>query len=245
MSDASPDTDSSPPASAAREPAARSVPVRIWDLPTRVFHIALLLCVSGLLITGHVGGGLMNWHFRLGYAVLALLLFRVLWGLVGGRWSRFVHFVPSPATFVRYVRGRYTAAERLDVGHNPMGALSVLGMLAVLGVQVACGLVADDEIANVGPLNRFVATETAALATGFHKDWGHWVVVLLIVLHVGAIAFYRVRKRLDLVTPMLNGDKPLEPGTPPSRDDTGSRSLALVLWLLCVGAAVAVARLAP
>jgi cytochrome b len=225
--------------------ATTGIAVRVWDLPTRVFHIALLLCVAGLLITGHVGGGWMSWHFRLGYAVLALLLFRVLWGLVGGRWSRFAHFVPSPSKLLRYLKGQHTPAERLEVGHNPLGALSVLGMIAVLGAQVAGGLVADDEIANVGPLNRFVSSETAALATSLHKDWGHWIVSALIVLHVGAIVFYRVRKRLDLVSPMLNGDKVLEPGTPASRDDGSSRLLALVLWLLCVAAAVGVARLAP
>jgi cytochrome b len=220
------------------------VRVRIWDLPTRAFHIALLLCVAGLLLTGHLGGSWMTWHFRLGYCVLALVLFRLLWGVVGGRWSRFTSFVPSPMTLLRYLQGRHANAERLEIGHNPLGALSVIGLLGLLGLQVACGLVADDEIANVGPLNRFVSTETAALATGWHKDWGQWLLIAAIALHVAAIVYYRVKKRRDLLGPMLHGDKLLDADTPASRDDGRTRGVALLLLAACAAVAVTVARLA-
>jgi cytochrome b len=107
--------------------------VRVWDLPTRVFHWLLAACVLGLLVTGHVGGALMAWHARLGYAVLALLLFRVLWGFVGGYWSRFAAFVAGPARIIAYLRGA-DCPDRL--GHNPLGAVSVLAMIALLLVQV-------------------------------------------------------------------------------------------------------------
>ena len=79
--------------------------VRIWDLPTRLFHWLLALCVIGLVITANVGGNAMVWHFRLGYAVATLLLFRVVWGLVGGHWSRFSSFLYAPASIVRYLKG--------------------------------------------------------------------------------------------------------------------------------------------
>jgi cytochrome b len=241
------DLSSSPaPAAAPSPPAPETVvPTRVWDLPTRAFHIALLLCVAGLLITGHIGGSAMIWHFRLGYTVLALVVFRVLWGFVGGRWSRFAHFVRGPGTVLRYLQGRTDPQEHHEVGHNPLGALSVLGLLGLLALQVACGLISDDEIANIGPLNRFVPTEWGLTATAWHKDWGQWLLIAAIVLHIGAIVFYRVRHRKDLVSPMLHGDKLLEPGTPASRDDGRSRGLALVLLLACAGLAVAVARLAP
>ncbi len=226
-------------------PAGRPSPlpsVRIWDLPTRLFHWLLALCVIGLVITGNIGGGAMSWHFRFGYAVLALLLFRILWGLVGGRWSRFASFVRGPATVLRYLRGLAGAAEHLDVGHNPLGALSVLGMLGVLSLQVACGLIADDEIANIGPLNKFVSSELAHSATWWHKGPGKWLLIVLVVLHLGAIIYYRVRKRQDLIGPMLRGDKALPADVPPSRDDRRSRLAAAVLLGLCVAVAVWVAR---
>jgi cytochrome b len=173
----------------------------------------------------------MVWHFRLGLAVGALLLFRLLWGVLGGRWSRFASFVRSPATIVRYLRGE--AVDGADVGHNPLGALSVLGLLGLLGLQVASGLVADDEIANTGPLNRFVSGAQASLATTWHADIGKVILIVLVGLHVGAIVYYLRRKGINLVRPMLSGDKALPEGTPASADTTATRLLAAVLLALC------------
>ena len=79
---------------------------RVWDLPTRLFHWSLTACVAGLAVTGYIGGGTMSWHARIGYAVLTLLLFRLLWGVVGGHWSRFSSFVYSPRSMVAYLRGQ-------------------------------------------------------------------------------------------------------------------------------------------
>ena len=84
--------------------------VRIWDLPTRLFHWALAACIVGLVVTAKVGGEAMNWHFRLAYAVFTLLVFRLLWGLVGGHWSRFASFFPTPGRLARHFGGRSTAA---------------------------------------------------------------------------------------------------------------------------------------
>lgn len=220
-------------------------PVRVWDLPTRVFHWTLVLAVVGLVITGNVGGGAMAWHFRLGYLVLALLVFRIVWGFAGGRWSRFSSFVRGPGVILRYLRGQSAPHEMHHVGHNPLGALSVLALLALLLLQVACGLVADDEIANVGPLNRFVSSDLAQAATAWHEGPGKLLLIVLVLTHVGAIVFYRVRKRMDLVGPMLQGDKSLPARTPPSRDDARTRLAAAVLLAACVGLAAGIAALAP
>jgi cytochrome b len=219
--------------------------VRVWDLPTRLFHWLLALTVVGSVVTGTVGGAAMTWHFRLGQVALALLVFRLLWGVVGGRWSRFASFFYTPGTVLRYVRGEHRPGEHLDVGHNPLGAGSVFAMLAILVIQVGTGLVADDEIANVGPLNRFVATATGLAATSWHKTAGKFIVIALVVLHVGAIVAYRVRKRLDLVGPMLSGDKALPatmPEVPASRDDARTRALALVLAVVAAALSAWVMR---
>jgi len=220
------------------------VVVRVWDLPTRVFHWTLAVCVVASVVTAKIGGGAMEWHFRLGYVAIVLLGFRILWGLVGGRWSRFASFVRSPSTVLRYLRGEQRPGDHFEVGHNPLGAGSVIAMLAILIAQVATGLVADDEIANVGPLNRFVSGETAKLATSWHHHWGQWLLLLLVALHLSAIAWYRFAQRNDLVRPMIRGDKALPPGTPASRDDLGTRLVALALLAACAAGVTLMVRLA-
>ena len=221
------------------EPAAAAAltPVRVWDLPTRLFHWLLALAVAGSVVSAKIGGVAMVWHFRFGYAVLILVGFRVLWGLVGGRWSRFASFIYPPATLWRYLRGQVAAQPGLEVGHSPTGALSVFALLAIVAVQLGTGLVADDEIAHQGPLIRYVSSDHALLATSWHKTWGQWLVLGLVALHIVAIVFYLVKKRVNLVRPMLSGDKQLPPGTPASADGTHQRLLALVLLALCLGAA--------
>lgn len=225
-------------------PDSNAVPVRVWDLPTRIFHWTLALAVVGSVISAKTGGGAMVWHFRCGYLVLTLVTFRVLWGLLGGRWSRFASFAYTPVTLLRYLRGRATPQEQLEVGHSPTGALSVFALLGLLLVQLGTGLVADDEIANLGPLNRFVSTEFAARATSWHAAYGQWLLIALVVLHIAAIVYYRVRKRVDLLGPMWNGDKQLAAGTPASADGVSQRLLALALAAACVGLAVWVSRFA-
>ena len=214
--------------------------VRIWDLPTRLFHWVLALAVVLLVISAKVGGDAMHLHMRLGYLVFALLLFRLVWGVLGGHWSRFARFVPTPARLRAYLRGSPEAS--LHAGHNPLGALSVLAMLAVLAVQVGTGLFADDEIASAGPLTALVSGSVVSAATTWHKSWGQYLVMGLVVLHVLAIIIYRLRRH-DLVTPMLHGDKPLAGAVPAARDSVGTRLLALVLLAVCAGVVYAVVQL--
>ncbi len=205
--------------------------VRVWDLPTRIFHWALVACVVASAITGYIGGTVMVWHFRCGYAVFSLLLFRILWGLVGGRWSRFASFIYSPASLVNYLRGR--GRPEHSVGHNPLGAGSVFALLGFLGAQVATGLLSDDEIAFAGPLTPFVSNATVSQATSYHKQIGQWVLIALVVLHVLAILFYLWKKKDNLIKPMILGDKQLAAPQPSSRDDALSRIGAVVLFGLC------------
>jgi cytochrome b len=201
-----------------------SVPVRIWDLPTRVFHALLAVLVTAAIVTAEIGDDWMPWHLRCGEAVLALLAFRWIWGLVGGRWSRFASFL----------RGRAGDAER--IGHNALGALSVWAFLVLLSVQVATGLVADDEVDTTGPLNAHVGTRLAKRASRWHAGWGADLIFALIALHLLAIAWYTWRKREPLLRAMWRGDKPLPPDTPASRDDRASRLLALAIAAAAAGA---------
>ena len=214
---------------------APAKPVRVWDLPTRAFHWTLAATLVGSVASAKIGGNAMVWHFRFGYVVFALLAFRLLWGLIGGRWSRFTSFVYAPGTVWRYLRGQSRPDEHHEVGHNPLGSLSVFALLGFLAAQVATGLVADDEIASVGPLNRFVSGALAGRATHWHKDYGQWLLLTLVALHVAAIVYYLLRSRTNLVRPMIVGDKPLPPGTPASADTAATRGVALLLAALCAG----------
>lgn len=207
--------------------------VRVWDLPTRLFHWLLAACVVALVVSGYIGGQAMQWHARFGYAVLALLLFRLAWGLVGGRWSRFSTFLYAPRSVIDYLRGR--AHPDHLVGHNPLGAGSVFAMLAVLAAQVGTGLIGDDEIAFTGPLNRFVSTATGLAATSYHKKIGQWLVIGLVVLHIAAVLYYLLKKRQNLVRPMVTGDKEVAVPTASSRDDARSRITALVIVAVASG----------
>ena len=210
------------------QPIAMTQPThtaRIWDLPTRLFHWTLAASVIALVITAKTGA--MLWHERLGYAVLALLVFRIVWGLIGGRWSRFAAFVYSPARLLNYLRGVPHPED--GVGHSPLGALSVWGLLTVLAAQVASGLMSDDEIAFTGPLTRFVSNAVVGQATGYHKEIGQYLVIGLVALHLLAILYYVLVRRQRLVRPMLQGDKALPQPVTPSRDDVATRLLALVV----------------
>jgi len=209
------------------------LPVRVWDLPTRLFHWVLATCVIASIVSAKIGGNAMVWHFRLGYVVFTLLAFRLVWGLIGGHWSRFANFIYSPGAVLRYLRGDSAPHEHHDIGHSPLGAFSVFALLAVLAGQVGTGLFADDEIANTGPLIKFVSGATSSLLTSWHKTWGQWLIISLIVLHVAAITFYVVARRRSLVRAMIVGDKHLPIGVPASRDSWVVRGLALLVVALC------------
>ncbi len=217
--------------------------VRVWDLPTRAFHWVLAATVMGSVITAKIGGNALVWHMRLGLLALALLSFRVVWGFVGGRWSRFASFLYPPSSVVAYLRGDAGPGGRFDVGHSPLGALSVFALLLVLIVQVATGLVADDEIATTGPLYRFVESAIAARATTWHKAVGQYLIITLVVLHIAAVLFYLLKKQRNLIAPMWHGDKALAPGTPASADDAKQRLLAAVLITAALSLSWWIARL--
>ena len=206
---------------------------RIWDLPTRLFHWGLVLCVLGLVISGKVGGMALDVHAVLGYSVLCLLLFRLLWGVVGGKWSRFAQFVPMPQRVKHYLQGRYES----PAGHNPLGALSVLAMLAVLAVQVMSGLVInDDDHGFSGPLYAAAPGWLSDLAGEYHGDVGQVLLLSLVGLHVLAIVWHAHRHNPKIVHAMLTGDQEVADDVEPSNDSFAKRLLGLVLWSICVAA---------
>ena len=151
--------------------------VRVWDLPLRIFHWLLAAAVAAAVVSGQIGGNLMTWHGRLGILIAGLIGFRLAWGLVGSTHSRFASFVRGPGAVLAYLRGDWRG-----LGHNPLGALSVLGLIGVVGLQTAGGLFGNDDIAFQGPLYNLVSKETSDWITGLHRK-GFWLVGLLVALH--------------------------------------------------------------
>jgi cytochrome b len=214
--------------------------VRVWDLPTRLFHWLLLLAVVAMVVTAKLGGNWMEWHLRLGPAVLALLAFRVLWGLAGGHWSRFASFTYGPRALRDYLRGHAPLTHR--VGHTPLGALSVYGLLLVLLLQVGSGLISDDEIAFMGPLVRWVPGAWVSQATEYHKHIGQYLLYGLVALHLLALIAYRVVKKQNLVAPMLHGDKTVDGPVPASADRASTRAAGLLVFVLALLASYGLVR---
>ena len=175
--------------------------VPVWDLPTRFFHWALAACVVGSIASANIGGNAFAWHFRFGYAILALLLFRVMWGFVGPRYARFASFAPNPMAALRQLRGRGSAAP----GHSPLGALSVYAMLVVLALQAVTGLFANDAILWEGPLRNTVSNAASDRLTSLHLA-NRYLMIGLIALHLFSIAWYALVRRKTLVRPMIVGD---------------------------------------
>ena len=219
-----------------------STTVKVWDLPTRLFHWSLVACVAGMFITAQIGGDAMAWHFRCGYSILTLLVFRLIWGVVGGKWSRFSSFYYGPTSVRRYLQGQRLPEQ--SVGHNPLGAWSVFAMLGILLLQVASGGFTDDEIAYAGPLVKFASNALVGNATFYHKALGKLLLLALVALHVGAIAFYYFKKRENLVDAMIRGNKQTLVAVPGSRDDARSRWLAAILFLVCAALVAMLVQLA-
>ena len=194
----------------------------VWDLPTRLFHWALAVLVVFSYATGKLGGAWLPWHMRSGYAILALLGFRLAWGFIGPAPVRFASFVRGPGEARAYLR-ELRPGQRPAPGHNPIGGWNVLLMLALLALQAGTGLFSNDESAHEGPLAATVSDAMVDRMSAIH-GWTQVALVVVVALHVMAVLFYQLRLRIDVVRPMLGGGK------------TGARTLGLAAAALLASA---------
>ena len=210
--------------------AARGV--LIWDLPLRLFHWLLVLLVASQITTAFIGGNAMQFHALGGYAILTLILFRILWGLVGGTHARFGDFVRSPRAVIAYAKSLGSDSHEAHRGHNPLGGWSVLAMLSSLLLQAGTGLFANDDVMLEGPLVKHVSGTVSSIATGVHEV-NAFVLMTLISIHIAAVLFYLFGKNENLIVPMITGRKP-DAGVTPAR--YGSPTLAAILVGCCAAA---------
>lgn len=213
---------------------------RVWDLPTRAFHWTLALLIGLQYATGEFHFLDMRWHFRFGYATLALIAFRVLWGFCGSQTSRFSDFLRGPRAVWRYLHELMSTSPQVRIGHNPLGGWSVLALLASAALQAVSGLFSSDDIDTDGPLAATVPERTVKLMTRVHH-WNENVLLILIGLHIAAILWYLLVKRENLIAPMLTGVKRV---TRAQERRFANGWLALALFALCAATAAVLVWLA-
>ena len=202
--------------------------IRLWDLPTRLFHWLLVLAVIAAVVSGQLGGNLIEVHGKIGLAIVGLIAFRLVWGFAGSTYARFAQFFPTPARIKVYLKGEWRG-----LGHNPLGGLSVFALIFLLTVQVTSGLFSNDDIAFVGPLFELIDKSLSDRLSGIHHLLSN-VLIALVVLHVGAVIFHGHFKKDNLVKPMLTGWKEGATGEPAR----GGGIIALVVALAIAGLAV-------
>lgn len=184
------------------------VAIHVWDWPVRVFHWAVVLLVIVAIATATVGGDAMVWHMRAGYGVLALVLFRVVWGFAGTRHARFSSFVHGPRTAIQYARSFVRRASPAAVGHNPLGGWAVIALLLTLLLQALTGLFANDDVIYEGPLAKHVSSALSGEITSLHH-LNVWAIGILIGIHVSAIVAHLAFAKENLLRPMVTGRKRL------------------------------------
>ncbi|HXC74300.1 MAG TPA: cytochrome b/b6 domain-containing protein [Sphingomicrobium sp.] len=200
----------------------------VWDLPVRLVHwlLAGLITFSWWSVKNHH----TDWHIWSGIAILTLLIFRLLWGFVGSSTARWTSFVRGPRAVIGYLRGRWRG-----IGHTPLAALSVVAMFLAVAVQVGLGLISEDEDGlYTGPLAGLVGIDTSDAARDIHEQW-FYVILGLVVLHLAAILFYRLRGQ-GLTWPMITGRARAAPGT------TAMRPGKWWVALICLAVALAISR---
>jgi len=219
--------------------AESTISTPAWDVPVRLFHWALVLLVLGSVVTGLTGGNAMVWHMRFGYAILALVVFRVLWGFLGSSTARFSDFLYGPRRVIVFTGAILRRREAPYLGHNPLGGWMVLVFLAALLFQASSGLFANDDIATEGPLYAFVGKDLSDQLTSLHK-LNVKLLYGLVAVHVAAVLFHWAARGENLVRPMFSGSKQLPPHAPgvPARFVGIGRAAVLAIlsglavWLL-------------
>lgn len=210
-----------------REPGDGRRPVTVWDLPTRLFHWTLAAVLVGSYLTGEDGP--IEVHSLLGYGVLALLLFRLAWGFAGSETARFAAFVRAPGAAFAHLRALMAPGPlHADAGHNPLGAYAVLALLGLVAVQVVTGLFLTDDETFWAPLNGYASEETIKLLEEIHEVNVN-LLIALVAVHVAAVLWYALAKRLDLVRPMVTGRALLPAGARAPALASPLRALALAL----------------
>ena len=192
------------------KPATDLISAPVWDAFVRCFHWSLVTLFVISATSGKVGGEWIVWHMRSGYAILALVVFRLIWGFVGGEYARYGSFLSGPTRALKFAKGLLGKTHEPVIGHNPVGGWMVVVLLLLLAVQAGLGLFSNDEIATTGPLARYVSDATSITLMGRHRLIGD-ILLVLVGVHIAAVLFHVLVKKEGLIRAMFNGHKALPP----------------------------------
>ena len=192
------------------KPATYLISAPVWDAFVRCFHWSLVTLFAISVASGKVGGEWIVWHMRSGYAILALVIFRLLWGFVGGEYARYTSFLTGPIRGFEFAKGLLGKTHQHVIGHNPVGGWMVVVLLLLLATQAVLGLFSNDEIATTGPLARYVSDETSITLMGSHRNIGD-LLLILVGVHIDAVLFHVFVKKEGIVRAMVTGKKHLPP----------------------------------
>lgn len=205
--------------------------VKIWDLPTRLFHWGLVICFAVSWGSAELFDNAMQIHFYAGYTLLILLVFRVLWGIIGSSTARFSQFLSSWQPTLAYARTLFKPRPNDSLGHNPVGGWAVIIMLAVLAMQVVTGLFSNNDLLDSGPLAHYISKDLSDSISGIHHEMFDYLLAI-IGIHIAAIFFYRYFKHSNLITAMVTGYKTLPNTLNISSLHFASNRRALALFII-------------
>ena len=218
------------------KPATDMISAPVWDAFVRCFHWSLVSLFAISVASGKVGGEWIVWHMRSGYAILALVVFRLIWGFVGGEYARYTSFLTGPVRGIKFAKGLLGKAPQHVIGHNPVGGWMVVVLLVLLATQAVLGLFGNDEIATTGPLARYVSDETSITLMNRHRSIGD-VLLILVGVHIAAVLFHVFVKREGIVRAMLTGKKSLPPAL--ASEALAARKASLALGFIVLSIAIA------
>jgi cytochrome b len=218
----------------------------VWDLPTRLFHWLIVFTICAQYASGEAGGEWLVWHFRMGYLMMGLLTFRIIWGFVGPTHARFSNFIKGPGSTLAYLRQVHKTGQDAirSVGHNPLGGLMVVAIIALLSAQVVTGLFSSDGLSYYAPFYSTVSSDTSDRIT----DW-HGIVFNIIVaaaaLHILAVLFYTFIKKSPLVPAMIHGRKPQSHVPAAEGIESSALARAVIVAIIAAGVVFLVQHEAP
>ncbi len=218
------------------KPATDMISAPVWDAFVRCFHWSLVSLFAISVASGKVGGEWIVWHMRSGYAILALVVFRLIWGFVGGEYARYTSFLTGPVRGIKFAKGLLGKAPQHVIGHNPVGGWMVVVLLVLLATQAGLGLFSNDEIATTGPLARYVSDETSLTLMSRHRSIGD-VLLILVGVHIAAVLFHVFVKKEGIVRAMLTGKKSLPPAL--ASEAIAARKASLPLGFIVLSIAIA------
>lgn len=216
-----------------------SYKIKVWDLPTRIFHVLLIFSFFFMIYSGLKGGNIMQWHLKIGILLLILIIFRIIWGIIGSDTAKFKNFIKSPKAIINYIKNGIN--EDKQPGHNPLGALMIISLIFLIFLQILTGLITNDENSFLynGYLSSIINNDNIKiLARNVHIKL-FWIILFFVIIHIIVILCYKHIKNHNLIKPMITGVKYLNT---PVKIKIASNTKAVLVLVIIIGVIFSISR---